>query len=203
MRDLTQTVLRLRRVTRALKEETGLRRIAQKNGLADGLHTAIVMNMLQRCERHLKQHGIRYVHSIHSAARTARAVASAEPMRAHAFAKVVIYLGAHGNGMLVLPADYIVDFGEVRRLLGLREVRLASEAELSALFPDCELGAMPPFGNLLDMPVLIDESLAGAEFMAFNAGTHRDVIHMSVADFHILVNPLVAGFAVKKPVAIS
>src|SRR6185437_575093 len=58
MRDLTQSVVRLRRVTRDLKEETGLRRIAQKNGLADGLHTAIVMNMLQRCERHLKQHGM-------------------------------------------------------------------------------------------------------------------------------------------------
>ena len=161
------------------------------------------MNMLKRCSRYLKQHGVRYAHSIHPPAYTAREVAAADRMPTHSMAKTVVYFGDNGNGMLVLPADYIVDFGEVRRLLGLTEIRLAAEPELSALFPDCELGAMPPFGNLFDMPVLMDENLATAEFMAFNAGTHRDVIRLSVADFHKLVNPLVAAFAVKQRAAIS
>ena len=161
------------------------------------------MNMLKRCSRYLKQNGVRYAHSIHPPAYTAREVATADRMPTHSMAKTVVYVGDNGNGMLVLPADYIVNFGEVRRLLGLKEVRLASEPELLALFPDCELGAMPPFGNLFEMPVLMDEKLAIAEFLAFTAGTHRDVIHMSVADFHKLVNPLIAGFAVKEPAAIS
>ena len=159
------------------------------------------MNTLQRCQKYLKQNGVRYAHSIHSPAYTAREVATAECMPTHAFAKVVVYSGDNGYGMLVLPADYAVDFAEVRRLLGLSEVRLAKETELIELFPDCEAGAMPPFGNLFKIPVLLDETIAAAQFMTFTAGTHQDVIRISVADFHLLVNPLVATFATKEPVA--
>lgn len=169
------------------------------NGFGVWFARTLGMNTLQRCERYLKQHGVRYSHSIHSPAYTAREVASAERMPARGLAKVVVYSGSSGYGMLILPADYVVNFAEVRRLLGLEEICLAVESELGDLFPDCELGAMPPFGNFYDMPVLMDEHIATAEFMAFNAGTHRDVIHMSVSDFHNLVNPLVAAFAVKEP----
>lgn len=161
------------------------------------------MNMLQRCQRYLKQHGIRYSHSIHSPAYTARETASAERMPSHSLAKVVVYAGDNGYGMLILPADYMADLREVCRLLGLAEVRLATESELAELFPDCEIGAMPPFGNLFQMPVLVDECIATGQFIAFNAGTHRDVIHMSVSDFHNLVNPLVAAFAAKAPVEVA
>jgi len=153
------------------------------------------MNMLQRFQRYLDQHGIRYSHSIHSPAYTAVEVASAECMPARGLAKVVVYFGDRGYGMLVLPADCIVDFGAVRRLPGLASARLAAESELVELFPDCELGTMPPLGNLFQMPVLLDVSIGTAEFMAFNAGTHQDVIHMKVSDFLNLVNPLVAEFA--------
>ena len=157
------------------------------------------MNVLQRCQKYLREHRINYSHSIHPPAYTARETASAEQMPAHSMAKTVVYQGDNGPGMLVLPADSVVSFGEVLRLLGLTEVRLATEEELTRLFPGSEVGAMPPFGNLFDMPVLLDEQLAEAEFMAFNAGTHRDVIHMKVSDFHELVNPLVAAFAVMAP----
>lgn len=150
---------------------------------------------LDRCFTILERNQIQYSHSIHAPAWTAREVAAAEKMPAHRMAKIVVYHGDNGYGMLLLPADYVVNFGEVLRLLGLREIRLASEAELAELFPDCELGAMPPFGNLVQMPVLVEESVADSEFIAFNAGTHRDVIHMSFADFRSLVNPLVASFA--------
>lgn len=160
------------------------------------------MDMLQRCQRYLKQEGIRYAHSIHPPAYTAYEVASAERVSAHALSKTVVYIGDNGPGMVVVPADLNVDFPEVRRLLGLGEIRLASESELIELFPDCEVGAMPPFGNLFDIPVLVDESIAAAEFMAFSAGTHRDVIRMSVTDFHKLVNPLVASVANRTPVPV-
>lgn len=155
---------------------------------------------LDRCFAVLERNQIQYSHSVHSPAWTARDVAAAERMHAHRLAKIVVYHGDNGYGMLLLPADCVVNFAELLRLLGLREIRLATEAELGDLFPDCELGATPPFGNLVDMPVLVDESLACAEFIAFNAGTHRDVIHMSFADFRSLVNPLIAAFAIPEMV---
>ncbi len=153
------------------------------------------MEMLTRCLNLLKRNGIRYSHSIHPTAYTSLDVASAERIPPHNLVKTVVYSGDSGYGMLLLPADYVVEFGEVRKLLGLKMARLAAESELPDLFPDCELGAMPPFGNLFQMPVLLDESLTDQEFIAFTAGTHRDVVRMSVADFRRLVNPLVASFA--------
>ena len=161
------------------------------------------MTMLDRCVAYLKENHIRYAHSIHSPGVTAREVAANERMPAHNLAKTVVYVGDCGYGMAILPADCVVDFMEVCRLLGLSEFRLATERELAALFPGCEIGAMPPFGNFFNMPVLMDESLAACEFMAFTAGTHRDALHMSVADFHHLVNPLVASFAVRAPTALA
>jgi Ala-tRNA(Pro) deacylase len=74
-------------------------------------------------------------------------------------------------------------------------VRLASESELVELFPECELGAMPPVGVLFHLPAIVDVSVASQEFIAFNAGTHRDVIHMYYADFDRLTHPAVANFA--------
>jgi Ala-tRNA(Pro) deacylase len=154
--------------------------------------------MLERCLGYLRRNKVRYSHSMHSPAYTALDVASAERMPAHNLIKTVVYSGDNGYGMLLMPADHIVDFDEVCRLLGLREIRLSTEPELKALFPDCEVGAMPPFGNLFNLPVLVDESIAGAQFVAFNGGTHRDVIHISGSDFHTLVNPLVGSFTLKE-----
>ena len=158
------------------------------------------MKMLTRCLEYLERNQIKYSHSIHSPAYTAREVASADRIPAHSLAKTVVYLGDSGYGMAVVPADYTVDLEEVERLMGLIHIRLATEAELADLFPNCEVGAMPPFGNLFALPVLVDNLLVAEQFIAFNAGTHRDVIHMSVADFRLLVNPLVAAFAVREPV---
>jgi Ala-tRNA(Pro) deacylase len=157
------------------------------------------MNMLYRCQRYLTEHGIRYSHSTHPPAYTAYDTASAERTLPDTLAKTVVYVADNGPGLLVLPADHMVDFGEVRRLLQFSQLRLAAESELAELFPECELGAMPPFGGLFGLPVLLDERIAAAEFMAFNAGTHSDVIRISVSDFDQLVNPLVAAFAIKMP----
>ena len=94
--------------------------------------------------------------------------------------------------MLVIPANMLVDFHEVRLALGLTHVRLATELELGQLFPDCELGAMPPFGSLYRMPVYMDSYLADQDHIAFNAGTHRDEIHMRTAEYRRLAQPAVA-----------
>ena len=154
------------------------------------------MNAFTRCCEYLESNDIQYAHWVHPPANTAREVAAAAHVPADNLAKTVIYCGDNGYGMLLLPADSAVNFGEVLRLMGLSEIRLATEAELAALFPDSELGAMPALGNLTQMPVLVDTALAESECIFFNAGTHRDVISLIFEDFRRLINPLVARFAV-------
>jgi len=97
--------------------------------------------------------------------------------------------------MIVVPASRLVDFQEVRLTLGLTHARLATEMEVGELFPDCELGAMPPMGNLYGMPVYLDSTLAEEDTIAFNAGTHRDVVHMRTDEYRALVHPMVISLA--------
>lgn len=155
--------------------------------------------MLYRCQRYLKEHGIPYSQSTHLPGYTTCDIESAERTLQETLAKTVVYVADNGPGLLVLPADHMVDCDEVRRLLQLNQLRLAAETESAELFPECEPGTMPPFGSLFGLPVLLDERIAAAESMAFNAGTHCDVIRISVSDFDQLVNPLVASFATKVP----
>ena len=126
---------------------------------------------------------------------TAREVAAAEALSPRKLAKTVVYLDDHGYGLAVVPADRLVNLDVLQDLLRDSRLRLATEREIADLFPECELGAMPPFGKLFDMPVFVDAELAAQEFIAFNAGTHRDVIHMSFGDFRRLVEPAIASFS--------
>lgn len=156
------------------------------------------MTFLTRLSRYLDAKGVRYSHSIHAPAQTALSVAKAERMPAHEFAKTVVYFADKGYGMAVVPADDLVDLEEVRDRLGLSFIRLADETELLELFPDCELGAMPPFGTFHDLPVVVDVQVAQNKFIAFTAGTHRDVIRMGFDDFQRLVHPAIKAFAVSE-----
>jgi Ala-tRNA(Pro) deacylase len=161
------------------------------------------MTTLQRCLEFLDKAHIAYAHTKHSLAFTALEVAFAEHISPHKLAKTVVYLGAQGYGFAVLPADCLIDLTVLGAFLNDPAIRLASERELGELFPASELGAMPPFGNLFHLPVIVDTSIAEQEFVAFNAGTHRDVIHMHYSDFKRLVDPAVAKFAliaVEQPV---
>jgi Ala-tRNA(Pro) deacylase len=97
--------------------------------------------------------------------------------------------------MLALPASYQVDLGKAATALGVKEVRLAEEEEFEDTFPDCEIGAMPPFGNLYGVPVYVDETLAEDETIVFRSGTHTDTMSVSYADFERLVEPTIAEFA--------
>lgn len=109
-------------------------------------------------------------------------------------AKVVI---AKANGslvMLVLPAQYNIDFGKLKVILGVKKVALAREEDFSGLFPDCDTGAMPPFGNLYGIPVLIDDHLQSQNKITFNACTHHEAVQISFSDYQRLVKPQFAAF---------
>jgi Ala-tRNA(Pro) deacylase len=107
-------------------------------------------------------------------------------------AKTVVIHSEIGYAMLVVPGNQLVDFQEVRVELGLQQLRMATEHELASLFPDCELGAMPPVGQLYMLPVYLDAAMAEERLIAFNGGTHRDVIHMLTAEFRRIVRPVIA-----------
>lgn len=159
------------------------------------------MPMINAWLEYLDNMQIRYSHSTHARAQTALETADEERMPAHEFAKTVVYFGNAGFGIAVVPADEFVDLVKLRRLLGLSFLRLANEQELVELFPDCELGAMPPFGDACEMPVIVDAELS-EDFIAFTIGTHRDTVRMSFADFERLARPKVAHIAIGEAVPV-
>jgi len=155
------------------------------------------MTVINRWLEFLNQSGIRYSHSVHPPAETALATADAERVPPREFAKVVVYFCDTGYGMAVVAANQLVDLAEAGRLLGASFIRLATEAEMCELFPDCETGAVPAFGNVYRMPVLLDAGIGAREFIAFTLGTHRDVVRMSTEDYRKMVKPLEGEIAVR------
>jgi len=153
------------------------------------------MPLAEQLQKFLDSHQAKYAISSHHTAFTAREVATVEHLPAREVAKVVVVFGDGKYHMIVIPANRLVDFQEVRHALNLSQARLATEEELSKLFPDCELGAMPPIGALYGLPLYLDSSLLDEEMIAFNAGTHRDVIHMRTAAYRALTQPTVVSLA--------
>ncbi len=153
------------------------------------------MPMLQKLLAYLDENGVRYTHHAHPTAYTAKELASAEHIAAQKVAKAVVFFSENGYGMAVLPGDSMLDLQGLRAMLGVSRLRLATESDLTDLFLDCELGAMPPFGNLNGLPVYVDGRLAAEETITFNAGTHRDVIEMKYSDFVRLAKPVVVSLS--------
>lgn len=155
------------------------------------------MTTLDRLLAFLEMREVAYKHDRHTLAYTARETAVAEHVPPRCFAKTVVVHYEDGYAMAVLPSDRNVDLEELRLAFGTRHLRLATEAELAELFPECELGAMPPFGNgmLFELPVWVDGLLMSEETICFNAGTHRDVVQMSIEDWEDIVKPSVLAFA--------
>lgn len=143
----------------------------------------------------LDNSGVRYSHSIHPPAQTAIATADAERVSPAEFAKCVVYRSDAGFGMAVVPSDEYVDLKKLAGVLGASHLTLATEREMADLFPDCEIGAMPPFGNVYRMPVVVDYDVALNEFVAFTIGTHRDAVRMSFEDYRRLARPIVSSIA--------
>jgi Ala-tRNA(Pro) deacylase len=146
----------------------------------------------------LDENDVRYVTLKHSRAYTAQELAAKTHISGKEVAKTVIVKVDGKLAMMVLPASYRVDFKLLKQLFGTQQVTLATEAEFEYFFPDCEVGAMPPFGNLYDMEVYVAESLAEDYQIAFNNGSHTEMIKMSYEDFERLVQPIVIRFSKKE-----
>lgn len=144
---------------------------------------------------YLDEAKVEYIVRGHRPAFSSSRVAEAAHVPGRDLAKVVIVWMDTRLVMAVLPSTQHVDLEHLRVLSGARKVRLAHEEEFAARFDQCELGAMPPFGNLYDMEVFVAESLTRDEYISFNACTHTDVMTIAYADFERLVRPRVLAFA--------
>jgi Ala-tRNA(Pro) deacylase len=150
---------------------------------------------LNKLRAYLDQQHVKYFVISHSRAFTAQGIASVAHISGKELAKTVIVKLDGDLAMAVLPASSQVDLLALKKAIGVRVAELASEPEFRQHFPDCETGAMPPFGNLYGIPVYVDESLAEDREIAFNAGSHYELIQLSYADFERLVEPVVLDFA--------
>lgn len=144
---------------------------------------------LNRLINYLEEHNKKYIVVKHSTAFTAQEVAASAHIPGKNMAKTVIIKVDGDMKMVVLPSTHNVDFDSIKETLDADEVELASEQEFEELFPECELGAMPPFGNFYDMDTLVAESLTEDKEIAFNAGTHKELVKMNYSDFAELVQP--------------
>jgi Ala-tRNA(Pro) deacylase len=146
---------------------------------------------LSKLRDFLDSHDIKYLVISHSLAYTAQGIAALTHLSGKKLAKTVIVKIDGILAMAVVPASLHVDLDRLATLTGAQTVEIASEQEFKNAFPDCETGAMPPFGNLYDMAVYADASLGDNEELTFNAGTHRELVRMRWDDFARLVNPTV------------
>jgi len=145
----------------------------------------------------LDANNVRYVTIRHSSAFTAQEIAAKAHISGKEVAKTVMIKIEGKMAMAVLPATADIDFDRLKEIFRTTNVLLASEYEFKNRFPDCELGAMSPFGNLYDMEVYVDESLIEDKEIAFNAGSHIELIRLSFKDYENLVNPRIFKFSWK------
>ncbi len=148
-------------------------------------------------EDYLNETQTPYLVRHHPRSTTALQLAEIENVPPHEVTKVVILTDSEQSYMMVLPADYQLDLQAARETIGSPEAVMANENQLMQLFPDCEVGAMPPFGTLYDMPVFVDESLADEREIEFAAGSHEDAVRMSFEDWERMVHPAMAHFGYK------
>jgi Ala-tRNA(Pro) deacylase len=148
------------------------------------------MPILAKLKEFLDDNGVVYTVLRHSHAFTAEEVAAAQHVPALEFAKVVMVKADDRFLMVVLPAFRKVDLHKLPE----RRTQLATEAEFARIFPHCEPGAMPPFGNLLGLPVYVDQTLGRREEIVFQAGTHTQTVRMKYGDFARLVRPTVDDY---------
>jgi len=148
-----------------------------------------------KLKRFLDDHQVRYVTVRHSPAFTAQEVAASAHISGYEMAKTVMIKVNGTVAMAVLPAPLHVDLRQLREVTGADKVELATESEFKSLFPECELGAMPPFGKLYGMDTYVARRLTEDEYIAFNAGTHTELIRMRFRDFERLAEPRILTFS--------
>jgi len=147
------------------------------------------MSIARRVKEYLEENRIPYTHCTHRLAYTAQEVAAAQHVPGREMAKTIVIKSDERFVLVILPAVRKIDMKALRSELPFKHAELATEREFASLFPDSELGAMVPLGNLYRLPVYVDQSLSADENIVFNAGTHVDTIKMKYADFERLVQP--------------
>ena len=145
----------------------------------------------KKLKEFLNSQAVKYLNIAHSLAYTAQEVAQSLHIKGQKVAKTVIVFIEGKMAMAVMPANRSIDFDHFQQAIGAKKIRLASEGQFKDMFPDCELGAMPPFGNLYGIEVYADQHLTEDEEIFFNACTHSELIGMSYEDFEKLVKPKV------------
>jgi len=148
-----------------------------------------------RVKEFLDKSGVKYEVTKHEPAFTAQQMAAVEHEPGKYVAKPVIVKADDKYVMCVLSACYKIDLRALKKQLGAKSVGLAEENEIENIFPDCELGAAPPFGNLYDMPTYMDKALEEDDHIMFQGGTHEKAIRMSMGDYRKLVVPEVLEFS--------
>lgn len=146
---------------------------------------------VKKLKEFLDKHNVKYVSMAHSPAFTSQEIAAAAHVSGRELAKTVIVKIDGKFAMVVVPANHHVNFTKLRDAAGAKLVDLASESEFKDKFSGCEVGAMPPFGELYDMPVYLSSKLCKQEHLVFNAGTHSELMQLALADFDRLVKPKV------------
>ena len=154
---------------------------------------------IQKLKKFLDDNGIKYVSVQHSAAYTAQEVAALAHIPGELMAKTVMVKLDGRMAMAVVPASHQIDFDRLREASGVESAELASEEEFKDYFPACDVGAMPPFGNLYDMTVYCANALSEDLEIAFSAGSHSELIRLAFADYEQLVQPELATFSKRAP----
>ena len=150
------------------------------------------MPILKRLKEILDQAKVSYEVYNHPQAFTAQEIAARQHMSGKEMAKVIILKADADYVMAVVPATSLVSLRKARAAVGAKNVSLATESEFASLFPECEIGAMPPFGNLFGLSVYVDPALEKDETIFFNAGNHIQTVRLRYHDFKELVKPQVA-----------
>ena len=154
------------------------------------------MNIPKRLIDCLDENKVSYEILRHPEAVTAQRIAEAEHVKGRHHAKVVMLKSGGQHLMAVLPAEHLIDLEKLATFVG-KDVSFESEREFEFLFPDCAVGAMPPFGNLYGVPTYVDKSLAEEDYIVFEAGTHTEAIKLSYHDYEKIVKPQVEALAIK------
>jgi Ala-tRNA(Pro) deacylase len=150
---------------------------------------------IRKLKDFLDKNKIKYTTISHSPAFTTQEIAASAHIRGKELAKTVMIKVDGKMAMAVLPASFKIDFDLLKNAIKAGNMELATESDFKDLFGDCDVGAMPPFGNLYGMEVFAAESLAEDEEIAFNSGSHTELIKMAYKDFDRLVKPNVLKFS--------
>ena len=156
----------------------------------------IEMTILKKLKDYFEKNQVAYEMGFHPEVFTAQEIAAAQHIPGKEMVKVVMVKADGKMLMLVLPASYQIDMKKLKKLLKAKKIGIAKEKQFEELFPDCEVGAMPPFGNLYSLEIWVDQVLTEDASIVFQAGNHIETVRIKYNDYASLVNPKVGDFSV-------